>query len=233
MTTPFGPQLIGETEKTLNALLLRLPRRHRPHRAPVGDAAGREHARRHRDAKASPPRSPTAPTSAMPQRKLPTSPRTDCSTTAASPQPGAAAHTCAGRARRRHERALRRPRTRRRRGRPTRVLNDVRRPRPHAARRAESEPGGIESTATLDRALQPRRDDRGGHVATGPLEHGAQRVGGAPQPPGERVGVVDGHEQPVDLVHQPEQPLGLLALVGAGGSRAPAGAARSRPRPCR
>ena len=23
MTTPFGPQLIGETEKTLNALLLR------------------------------------------------------------------------------------------------------------------------------------------------------------------------------------------------------------------
>ena len=24
MTTPFGPQLIGETEKTLNALLLRL-----------------------------------------------------------------------------------------------------------------------------------------------------------------------------------------------------------------
>ena len=29
MTTPFGPQLIGETEKTLNALLLRHLRRRR------------------------------------------------------------------------------------------------------------------------------------------------------------------------------------------------------------
>ena len=48
MSTPFGPQLIGETEKTLNALLAAVPRRDRTHRASVGDAAAGRHARRQR-----------------------------------------------------------------------------------------------------------------------------------------------------------------------------------------
>ena len=33
------------------------------------------------------------------------------------------------------------------------------------------------------------------------------------RPAGERVGVVDGDEHPVDVVHEREQPLGLRALV--------------------
>ena len=39
MMIPFGPQLIGETEKTLKALLLRFLADFRPHRAALGDAA--------------------------------------------------------------------------------------------------------------------------------------------------------------------------------------------------
>ena len=47
------------------------------------------------------------------------------------------------------------------------------------------------SAARLDRALETGGDDRGGHVAAGALEHGAQRVGRASEPAGQRVGIVD------------------------------------------
>ena len=45
----------------------------------------------------------------------------------------------------------------------------------------------------------------------------AQRVGRAPQPTGERIGIVDGDEQPVDVVHDPEQPLGFVVVGLAQG----------------
>ena len=50
MTTPFGPQLIGETEKTLNALLLRHLHRRRPELTEPQWVTFRvaTHARRHR-----------------------------------------------------------------------------------------------------------------------------------------------------------------------------------------
>ena len=50
-------------------------------------------------------------------------------------------------------------------------------------------------------------------VAARALEDRAQRVGGTPQSSGERVGIVDGHEHRVDLVHERQQPLGLGALL--------------------
>ena len=53
----------------------------------------------------------------------------------------------------------------------------------------------------------------------------AQRAGRASEPSGQRVGIVDRDEQAVHLVHQREQPLRLLPLVGAG-NRGPVGAAR-------
>ena len=43
----------------------------------------------------------------------------------------------------------------------------------------------------FESGLEPQLHHRGGDVAAGPLEDGPEGVGGAPQPAGDGVGVVD------------------------------------------
>src|SRR5688572_17633461 len=50
-------------------------------------------------------------------------------------------------------------------------------------------------------------------VAARPLQDAARQVGRSPEPAGQRVRVVDGHQQPVDLVHQLEEHLAAVKLA--------------------
>jgi len=90
MTTPFGPQLIGETEKTLNALLIRHPRRGwSSHRTAVGDAARRFDVRRHgRPRRTRRRRGRPCALPPTPSNTSPASPPVTCSPTAGSPASG-------------------------------------------------------------------------------------------------------------------------------------------------
>ena len=83
---------------------------------------------------------------------------------------------------------------------------------------ASSDPtadGGISASAPAIAARRRARDERVREIAAGPLDDRAQRVGRAAQAAGDRIGVVDGDEQPVHVVHRGEQHLGPLELVGA------------------
>ena len=195
MSTPFGPQLIGETEKTLNALLLR-------HLDGTGLTEPQWVTLRLSDqcstAPSTPtgssPRSPTAPTSRDADRLVDDLDRARAArATADRPSAGrelltavqAAVATDVGSDLRgpRDPTTSPPPRACSTRWSAAPALPWRRRPRSPRDRRADAAP--------LDRALETGGDDRGGDVAAGALEHGAQRVGGAAQPAGERVGVVD------------------------------------------
>src|SRR4051794_25282064 len=68
--------------------------------------------------------------------------------------------------------------------------------------------------AGLDGLLQTLLEDRRRQVAAGALQDGAQGVCRPAQAAGQGVGIVDGDEQRVDVVHRPQEFLALCDVAG-------------------
>src|SRR5687768_6149938 len=69
--------------------------------------------------------------------------------------------------------------------------------------------------AAVDRPLEAGGDECRRHIAAGALEHGAEGVGRTAEPGGEGLGIVDGDEEGIDLVHHREERLGLGHVLPA------------------